>query len=164
MIDMRLFRKPDTAILMVCTANICRSPMAEGVLRQVLEQRGLNRKISVDSAGTHASQPGRSADARAQKVCKLEGVDLSKCRARQVREQDFMRFDHILAMDQRNHRWLLDNCPEACSVRVSLLGEWAEEMDLTEIPDPYYGNKASFEKVFEMLRTSIQGFMKQIAA
>jgi low molecular weight protein-tyrosine phosphatase len=161
---MRLFRKADTTILMVCTANICRSPMAEGMLRQALWQRGLQRKISVDSAGTHASQPGRAADPRALKVCKLEGVDLSKCRARQVRERDFIQFDHMLAMDLRNHRWLLDNCPEPYRDRISLLGGWGADADSSEIPDPYYGNTASFERVFELLRSSIDGFIKQITA
>lgn len=153
--------RPDTAILLVCSANICRSPMAAGILRLEFEQRGLQRKIRVDSAGTHASQPGRSADSRAQKICRLQGIDLRKCRARQVTEQDFHHFDHILAMDQRNCRWLLDNCPEPYRERISLLGAWIPGESSVEIPDPYYGNMSGFEKVFEVLQKSVHGFVER---
>jgi low molecular weight protein-tyrosine phosphatase len=156
------FSKPDTAVLMVCTANICRSPMAEGMLNLELRQRGLQRSIRVDSAGTNASQLGRAADPRSQKICKREGVNLRKCRSRQVVERDFVRFDYILAMDRRTRDWLLDKCSEDYRERISLLGEWAGVADLNEIPDPYYGNMASFEMVFEMLHRSIQGFVATI--
>ena len=152
-----------TRVLFVCTANICRSPMAEGILRLELEQRGLQRKIRVDSAGTHASQPGRSADPRAQKVCGREGIDLGKCRARQIKEQDFERFDHILAMDEKNYQWLFKSCPENYRDRISLLCPWAKDGSAIDIPDPYYGNFAGFEKVLSMLHDSINGFVEHIA-
>ncbi len=135
--------------------------MAAGILRLELEQRGLQRKIRVDSAGTHASQPGRSADPRAQKICKLQGIDLRKCRARQVAEQDFQQFDHILAMDQRNCGWLLERCPEQYRDRISLLGGWIAEEASAEIPDPYYGNISGFEQVFELLQKAVRGFMER---
>jgi low molecular weight protein-tyrosine phosphatase len=159
---MWLFGRHDTAVLMVCSANICRSPMAQGMLNLELKQRGLQRKIRVDSAGTHASQRGRAADPRAQKIGKREGINLRKCRSRQVVERDFTRFDYILAMDQRTYAWLLEKCPEDYRERISLLGEWAGAADLSEIPDPYYGNMAGFEMVFELLHRSIQGFIETI--
>jgi len=162
---MRFFGKPDTSVLMVCTANICRSPMAEGILRSELELRGLRGRILVDSAGTHASQPGRAADARAQQICSREGIDIGKCRARQVREEDFARFDHVLCMDQQNFEWLLNASPEPCRGRISLLGAWAgRDACPADIPDPYYGNIAGFELVFSMLRQSVVGFLPLIIA
>jgi protein-tyrosine phosphatase len=157
---MGFFSKPDTAVLMVCTANICRSPMAEGVLRLELEQRGLQRQIMVDSAGTHAGQPGRAADARAQQICSREGIDISRCRARQVREKDFIQFDHILCMDRKNYDWLLEYSPDAYHGRISLIGAWGQGYPSgQDIPDPYYGNIEGFELVFAMLRDAVQGFL-----
>jgi low molecular weight protein-tyrosine phosphatase len=161
--DMFFTREYSTSVLLVCTANICRSPMAEGMLNLELKERGLQRKIRVDSAGTHASQPGRPADPRSKRICAPLGIDLRKSKSRQVREQDFARFDYILAMDLRNREWLLENCPDGFRERISLLGEWAVETGLIEIPDPYYGNMAGFEMVIKLLQTSIQGFVQELA-
>ncbi len=79
--------------------------MAEGLLRLELVAAGMQSKVAVDSAGTHASQPGVRADPRAQRVCTNEGVNLKKIRARQFRERDFKRFDYILCMDRKNLDW-----------------------------------------------------------
>jgi low molecular weight protein-tyrosine phosphatase len=136
--------------------------MAEGMLNLELKERGLQRKIRVDSAGTHASQPGRPADPRSKRICAPLGIDLRKSKSRQVREQDFARFDYILAMDLRNREWLLENCPDPFRHRISLLGEWAAARNQVEIPDPYYGNTAGFERVFEMLQASVQGFIQEL--
>lgn len=156
---MSLFSRPSAAILTVCTANICRSPMAEGLLREELKLRGMGRKVNVMSAGTHVSRPGTMADARAQRVCAREGIDLRKSRARQVAEEDFKQFDYILAMDQRNYRWLCETSPIAYRGRISLLGSWATCGDIGEIPDPYYGSQAGFENVLAQLHPSIEGFL-----
>jgi len=160
---MRFFAKPATSILVVCTANICRSPMAEGLLCHELERRGLHRKVRVDSAGTHATQPGHYADARAQNVCAQQGIDLRRRRARQVMDQDFVQFDHILAMDGQNYRWLLEACPESHRDRISHLNSWAPQGDLADIPDPYYGNFAGFEQVLSLLHDAIDGFLAHTA-
>ena len=159
---MRFFSEPSIRVLLVCTANICRSPMAEGLMRLKLEQRDMLRKTSVHSAGTHAFQPGRPADPRAKKVCSREGIDLRKCRARQITDQDFEKYDHILALDGKNYRWLLDACPELYRDKVSLLGSWSEEARNADIPDPYYGNLAGFEAVFSMLNEPINEFVTHL--
>ena len=131
--------------------------MAEGLLRAELDLRGMGRRVRADSAGTNATQPGHPADGRAMQVCAREGIDLRRQRARQVVEHDFPRFDFILAMDERNHEWLLQNCPGHLKDRITRLGAWAPGGDIGEIPDPYYGSLQSFEQVLAMLHRAMQG-------
>jgi len=156
---MRLFSRPEKSILLVCTANICRSPMAEGVLRAELLQRGLEKKVRVDSAGTHASQPGRAPDPRALQICEQHGIHIARARARQVTEADFDRFDHILAMDRRNLAWLLEHSPPSQRYKLAQVTQAAGESDPVDIPDPYYGNLQGFVEVFSMLRTALDAFV-----
>ena len=156
---MNFFSSPSSAILAVCTANLCRSPMAEGLLREELHLRTMNRKVGVMSAGTHVARRGLAADVRAQRVCAREGIDIRKSRSRQVTEADFKRFDYILAMDQRNYQWLCEASPIAYRGRISLLGSWAAGGKIDEIPDPYYGSPDGFEAVLEQLHLCIDGFL-----
>lgn len=157
---MGLFRRsPDISVLLVCTANICRSPMAEGVLRDELKWRDLLGKVGVDSAGTHVSMPGQRADLRAQRVCAREGIDLRKVRARQVAETDFGKFSHILAMDSKNFSWLLEHSPVAYRGRISLMGSWRGDERGADIPDPYFGSQSGFDEVLSRLRPCIRGFL-----
>lgn len=158
---MSIFSKPSVTILMVCTANICRSPMAAALLREELKLRGLRRKVSVESAGT-AALLGHTVDGRAQLVCAREGIDLRKSRARQVTVDDFLRFDYILAMDQRNFHWLLEYCPASHRDRISCLGSWAVQDQIEDIPDPYFGSQVGFEQVLLTLHICIDGFLAHL--
>ncbi len=158
---MSIFSKPSVAILMVCTANICRSPMAEGLLREELKRLGIARRVAVDSAGTRALV-GQSTDRRAQLVCGREGIVLDKSRARQVTGADFLRFDYILAMDRQNLTWLVENCPKSHRHRISSLGSWVAGAPIDEIPDPYFGSLVGFEQVLLKLRLCIDGFLVQL--
>ncbi len=92
-----------TRVLMVCMGNICRSPMAEGMLRKALQAAGLDRHVEVDSAGTHAYHIGSPPDPRAQHAVRQRGVEISHLRGRQVADADFERFDYILVMDGDNY-------------------------------------------------------------
>ncbi len=158
---MWFFSRPKTSVLMVCSANICRSPMAEGVLRYELRQHGLQDKVRVDSAGTHASQIGRAPDPRAQRVCAQNSIDIHKSRSRQVKLKDFESFSYILAMDARNYNWLVEACPEPHRHTISLLGRSANHSGDIEIPDPYYGNEQGFTHVLSLLQTAITGFVSE---
>jgi protein-tyrosine phosphatase len=132
--------------------------MAEAVLRDELKLRGLRRKVSVESAGT-AALLGHTADSRAQLVCAREGINLRNSRARQVTVDDFLRFDYILAMDQRNLNWLLAYCPASHRDRISCLGSWAVRDHIDDIPDPYFGSLVGFEQVLLTLHVCIDGFL-----
>lgn len=138
--------------------------MAEGLLREGLRAQGLERRVLIASAGTNATQPGHPADGRAQQVCARSGIDLRRSRARQVVEDDFRRFDYLLAVDEPNRRWLADARPPDSRGVVSLLGSWAAPDSIGDIPDPYYGSPANFEESFELLRRCIDGFLPTVAA
>ena len=150
------------SILMVCTANICRSPTAQGLLRHLLGLKGLNGLIEVDSAGTHIFQKGLSPDARAQQVAIDHGIDLSDLRSRNIRTKDFSKYDYILAMDTDNCRILQQLCPEQHRHKISMVMEFTPESGDIEVPDPYFSNIAGFERVFSILEVAMNGVVEHI--
>lgn len=142
--------------------NICRSPTAEGVFRQLVEQQGLADKIIADSAGTHDYHIGAAPDPRAQAAAARRGYDLSGLRARQVTVGDFAAFDHVLAMDGRNHELLRGICPPQYRERVRLLLDFAGDATPREVPDPYYGGAAGFEEVLDLVEQAAQGLLRHL--
>jgi len=140
-----------TRILLVCRENICRSPMAEGLLRYYLQQTELRDRVEINSAGTQASQPGSRPDQRAQKVMALRGINISRIKARRATARDLVRSDFVFAMDESNLRdlWQL-NLPEHQD-KLSLLLSHHAGQPLLEVPDPYYGSIEAFERVFQIL-------------
>jgi len=149
-------------ILLVCTANICRSPMAEGILSRLLESEGKSKFCRVDSAGTHVAHVRRKPDQRAHEIAARHGVDLSRIRARKVHKGDFSAYDYIVAMDEHNLHTLRENCPEEHMGSLFSLVDFAPELGLDEVPDPYYGNMAGFERVYEILDHGLRGLLGQI--
>lgn len=158
---MALFQRK-TRILLVCTENICRSPMAEGLLRHYLAYSGLDDRMEVDSAGTQASLPGSRPDQRAQKVAAMSGINLGKIRARRVTERDMSRSDMVLAMDQGNLSDLLAMCPQEHQHKISLLLSHSGAHALLEVPDPYYGSAEGFEKVFNIIEDAVRDLVPQL--
>ncbi|QGZ35322.1 low molecular weight protein-tyrosine-phosphatase [Stappia indica] len=133
-----------TAILFVCLGNICRSPLAEGILRHRIRAAGLEHAVSVDSAGTAAWHTGKTPDPRSIAVAARNGIDLTGQRARQVTTADFKTFDIILAMDAANLAELRARAPAGSRAEVRrFLGR--------DVPDPYYGGPEGFDHVFRML-------------
>lgn len=151
-----------TRILFVCMGNICRSPSAEGVARHLIEHHGLHDLVSVDSAGTHAYHTGEAPDRRAQAAAKRRGMDLAKLRARPVEEEDFVQFDLLLAMDRDNLRHLTRDCPPEHAGKLALLMRYARRFDAEEVPDPYFGGDAGFERVLDMLEDSVAGLLREV--
>ncbi len=147
---MNLFQRK-TRILLVCTENICRSPMAEGLLRHHLQQSELGRKVEVSSAGTRSSMPGCRPDQRAQKVAALRGIDLTRMKARRVTERDLQRSDFIFAMDEANMRDLKKLCPADQQYKLSFLLSHHRGQPLIEVPDPYFGSAEGFARVFQII-------------
>ena len=147
---MTLFQRK-TRVLLVCTENICRSPMAEGLLRHHLQQSPLRGTVDVSSAGTRCSMPGCRPDQRAQKVAALRGIDLSAMKARRVTERDMQRSDFVFAMDETNMRDLLQMCPVEQHDKISFLLSHHRQQGLIEVPDPYFGSAEGFARVFQII-------------
>jgi protein-tyrosine phosphatase len=149
-------------VLFVCMGNICRSPTAEAVFRSYVEKAGLVDKIQIDSAGTLDYHVGAPPDARAQRAAKQRGYDMSNLRGRQVEAQDFLRFDYVLAMDNLNLVTLERLRPDDASSHLGLFLEFAEHHREHEVPDPYNGGVAGFERVLDMVEDAADGLLKHI--
>lgn len=147
-------------VLFVCLGNICRSPTAEGVFRDMVEREGLSNKIRTDSAGTHAYHIGEPPDGRAQAEAKRRGIDISGLRGRQARAADFKDFDYVLAMDRSNHQNLLSICPLDMEQRLSMFLDFAPDVGRREVPDPYY--EGGFDSVYDMIEQAAQGLLADI--
>ena len=149
-------------VLFCCMGNICRSPMAHGYFEHLVREAGLGERIEVDSAGTHAYHIGEPPDPRAQQTAQRRGVDLSTQRARKALREDFTEFDYVLAMDRDNYTILADLCPTGEEHRLHLFLEFAPQLSEREVPDPYYGGTAGFERVFDMVEAAAQGLLEDI--
>ncbi len=148
-----------TKILMVCLGNICRSPLAEGILRSKLPSNG----FAVDSAGTAAYHIGSAPDQRSVAVAKKYGLDISNLRGRQFEVEDFDRFDLIYVMDSSNFKnvvKLARNDNDISKVKL-ILNEVHPKKDF-EVPDPYYGGDQGFENVYNMLDEACEIIAKKV--
>lgn len=154
--------KPRTSILFVCLGNICRSPLAEGVFRSVVAERGRDADFMIDSAGTGAWHVGNSPDPRSIEIARRFGVDISMQRARQVNAGDFERFDLLLGMDRNNVRTLRERAPEAAAGKIHLFLNYADGRTL-DIPDPYYGGDDGFASVYQTIREASEALLSKLA-
>ncbi len=139
-----------TKVLMVCLGNICRSPLAEGILKSKVNPD----LVFIDSAGTGGYHIGERPDPRSIAVARYHGLDISYQRCRKFALQDFDDFDIIYAMDKSNYQNMLrlaDSPDKAKKVKL-LLEE--VNLDTTEVPDPYYGGEMGFENVFQLISTA----------
>lgn len=154
--------KKDVNVLFVCMGNICRSPTAHGVFRELVVNQGLNEKIYIDSAGTHAYHVGEPPDPRAQSTAVRRGIDMSDLRARRAVENDFEYFDYVLAMDRDNYSILESIAPPDRLDRLMLFMDFAPHVGESEVPDPYYGGSKGFERVFDMIEEASRGLLDDI--
>ncbi|NRA55751.1 MAG: low molecular weight phosphotyrosine protein phosphatase [Gammaproteobacteria bacterium] len=153
--------KPQCSVLMVCMANICRSPTAEAVLKQRL--KATNVRVKVDSAGTLNYRKGTRPDSRSVKAGLARGYNLSKIRSRMITPQDFETFDFILAMDKDNLIELQAKCPPQYQSKLGLLLSYGNGNEL-EVPDPYYGGSKGFEMVLDLIESATEGLVGEITA
>ncbi|MEO7741953.1 MAG: low molecular weight protein-tyrosine-phosphatase [Usitatibacter sp.] len=144
-------------VLFVCTANICRSPMAEGVFRRFVADGGAGVKFEIDSAGTHEYQPGEPPAPLAVAAATQRGYEIASCRARRVAAGDFDRFDHILAMDRSNIASLMAIAPTRCKRKIELLLEYGDKYHGKEVPDPFGGKPAGYELALDMIEDGCRG-------
>lgn len=149
-------------VLFVCLGNICRSPTAEGVFRATVERAGLQQRIEIDSAGTHAYHIGEPPDRRAQAAARRRGVELGGLRGRRATRADIERFDYVLAMDEENYDNLLAICPAGLEPKIRLFLEYAPERPERSVPDPYFGGESGFERVLDMIEEASEGLLAQL--
>ena len=148
-------------ILFVCMGNICRSPMAEAVFRDMLKREAPTLAVELDSAGIHGLHAGEPPDRRAIAAARRRGIDMSALRARQLQRSDFAHFDLILVMDDENHRDALALAPPAGHQRVRRLLEFSSQVG-DEVPDPYYGDAAGFETVLDLIEEACRGLLAEV--
>ncbi|CAN5765261.1 low molecular weight protein-tyrosine-phosphatase [soil metagenome] len=158
--------RPIESILFVCLGNICRSPLAEGVLRHRARQRGMAEGLRIDSAGTGSWHVGSAPDPRSTEVASRHGI-LLESRARQVVREDAEAFDLILAMDRSNLRDLADllgsGKGRGKQAEVRLFRDFDPEADgPADVPDPYYGACDGFELVQAMVERACEGILDEV--
>ena len=158
--------EPAVSLLFVCLGNICRSPTAEGVMRSLVAEAGMDQQVEIDSAGTGGWHVGSSPDERATAAAAAQGVTLEG-RARRIEAEDFERFDLILAMDAANLRDLRAIAGSAgAREKVRLLREFDPNSAHPEldVPDPYYGGEEGFGTVLSLVRDACEGLLAEIRA
>ena len=148
-----------TRVLFVCLGNICRSPTAEGVFRQLHDREAPSLEVEADSAGTADYHVGDPPDPRSQRAALRRGIDLSGLRARQVKSTDFARFDLILAMDRANLRDLQALRPSGAAALLRPFLEFAPQLGRLDVADPYYGGEAGFEQVLDLTTAASRGLL-----
>ena len=151
------------SILFVCMGNICRSPMAEGVFKKILEREHKSHEIFVDSAGTIGYHAGELADARMRRHAADRGYLLTH-KSRKVCFTDFEKFDLLVAMDDANYADLceLANSPEEKN-KIVRMTDYCRTFEATHIPDPYYGGETGFEHVIDLLEDACEGLYNTIS-
>ncbi len=160
-----LVMKRSTHIIFICMGNICRSPTAEGVFRHKVRAAGLVNQISIDSAGTHNYHPGKPPDERSQHHALRRGYDLSNLRARALSDADIEGADFLVVMDDANYSLVRERMADVHQSKLRRLTEFClsdAHQSLREVPDPYYGEGADFERVLDLVEDGCDGLLAQI--
>lgn len=152
------------SILFVCLGNICRSPIAEGMFRHIAAQRNLLDRFTIDSAGIGSWHIGHPPDDRAQTAMRLRGVDIGGLRGRRISPADFEKFDLILAMDRANRDALLKVAPKDRRDKIRLLMDYAPNLSVHEVPDPFFGKNNGFDYVCQLIDAACRGLLVSLTA
>ena len=149
-------------ILFVCLGNICRSPTAEGILRAIAAREFPGLKLEVDSAGTADYHVGEPPDRRTIAAARRRGYDLAGLRARRVTREDLMRFDLVLAMDRANLIELEGLIAPDSRARLGLFLDYSPGCGFEDVPDPYSGGIADFERVIDLCESAARGLLRRL--
>lgn len=150
-------------ILFVCLGNICRSPAAEAMLRMLVRREGLDDMVEIDSAGTYGGHSGERSDPRMRRAAEARGIEMTH-RARQVKEEDFERFDRVIAMDDNNYEALFRLAPDRqAQQKIYRFREFLRRHpDWSYIPDPYYEGYEGFELVLDLLEDGCATLLEEL--
>jgi protein-tyrosine phosphatase len=150
-------------ILFVCLGNICRSPLAEGIFRAIVEEEGLADAFEIDSGGTGAWHVGERPDPRMRATAERRGLDINYQRARQVQRRDLLHFDHVFVMDKHNlHDTLALDPGGDHGTRVRLFREFDPRPDDYQVPDPYSGGPEGFENVYDIVERTSRAILDRL--
>ena len=163
-----LFKSPEEgftwfSILFVCLGNICRSPIAEGIFKKIIEREKVSNKFQIDSAGLLSYHEGELPDSRMRFHAANRGYNLTH-RSRPIKKSDFDQFDLIIGMDAQNLRGLnqlASNSEQRSKIR--LMTDFCQKIQATQIPDPYYGSNESFENVINLLEDACEGLFLELS-
>jgi len=147
------------SILFVCMGNICRSPTAESVFRKLVSDAGRASEFEIDSAGTIGYHAGNTADSRMRSAAESRGYRLDSI-ARRIEPADFDRFETIVTMDDANF-WDVNSINPGSGAEVVRMCDFCEEHEETEVPDPYYGGEAGFQRVIDILEDACSNLLRQ---
>lgn len=152
-------------VLFVCLGNICRSPLAEGVFRQLVEEEGLGEFFEIDSGGTGPWHVGERPDPRMRSTAMARGLDIGYQRARQIERRDLLHYDHIFVMDKYNlsDTLALDPVGEH-GTRVRLFREFDPQPDDYQVPDPYVGGQEGFDRVYDIVDRTSRAIIDRLKA
>lgn len=148
-------------VLFVCLGNICRSPLAEGIFRKKVEDKGVGDRFEIDSCGTSNFHIGELPDPRTRANAIRNGIELNH-RGRQFSKMDFEDFDYILAMDESNLKNINRLAPPSVKSKVMKMRHFDDLYCNADVPDPYYGGEKGFQQVFEILDRSAERLLQQI--
>ena len=150
--------------LFVCLGNICRSPAAEAVFLHSIKAKGIELLFEVDSAGTGGWHKGNPADSRMREAANKRGIDICS-RARQITFEDLQTFDLILTMDNDNYSVVSaigSELGQKATAKIKPILSYSKQVNLTEVPDPYYGGPLGFEKVLDLLEDACEGLLAEL--
>lgn len=153
-----------TKVLFVCLGNICRSPAAEAVFRNIVNRRGVSDQFSIDSAGTSAHHAGEKADSRIRAEAMKRGIEVTSI-SRQFEASDFSKFDYILVMDESNYRNILKlDKNQNYQSHVLKMTDFAsgKYQNFDEVPDPYYGGLEGFQLILDLLENTCEGLFSYL--
>jgi len=149
-------------VLFVCLGNICRSPSAQGIFQKMADDAGLTDQLLIDSCGTAPFNVGKPADSRAVAACQRAGYDITKLIARQIDDDDFVRFHYIVPMDHKNLSTIRGWAPPTFKGELSLFMHYCDHAGMTQIPDPYYDDASIFDDVIRTLEKASTGLLAHI--
>jgi len=152
------------SVLFVCLGNICRSPAAEAIFQNMIKDKGIGNQFNVDSAGTGSWHVGKKADSRMRYAAKQRNINITS-NARQIREDDFSKFNYILVMDNSNFNNVLalkNQVKGSDFAKIIRMQEFASIYTEKEVPDPYFGGDDGFDYVLDILEDSVSCFLKEI--
>ena len=152
------------SILFVCLGNICRSPAAEAIFKNLINNKGIGNQFIVDSAGTGSWHLGKQADSRMRFAAKQRNINITS-NARQIRKDDFQKFKYILVMDDSNFNNVVDlknRVKGSDFAKILKIQDFSSIFNEKEVPDPYFGGDAGFDHVLDILEDSVSCFLEDI--